>query len=114
PIHLDDEEGAGGSQAAVAGAFGGGFQGELIGDLQGGGQKTGGENGGHGAGGQTHGIEPCHEQGAIGRQRQQFEGDFRRDTQQALGADEKACQVEAGFVLVCASAEDGDRSVGEG
>ena len=110
-IQLDDEERLAAFELLAAGALAGGGERERIGQFQRAREEAGGKNLADGTGRGAGGIESTRQTRARRRQGQQLEGGLGDDAEHSLGADEHPVQIEAGLVLVRASAEPHERAV---
>src|SRR5882724_12636121 len=97
----------------AAGILCSGGKGEYVRQFQRAWQKPGGENCLQPADGVAHGIETDGERDAKWRQWNQLQSGFRDDAKQTFRADEKAREIESGFVFMRAPTGADDCAIGE-
>ena len=112
-IQFDDEERLAAFELLAAGALASGGESEGVSQLQRARQEAGGKNLADGTGRGAGGIESAGQARPRRRQGQQLERGLGDDAEHPLGADEQAVQIEAGLVLVRASAEADERAVSQ-
>lgn len=113
PVDFENEVGVARRNGDIRTEGAGGLESEGIGHFDGGGQETLPENGLHGGGSGFDIGETGGDGSAKRRVGEEAKGGLADNSQQTLGAGEKAHEIEAGFVFVGAPADAEDASIHE-